>query len=175
MSTGQDLVNVAQQAQGIYKTAKQLKKDLANEEEVSTAEIEKLKILNSNMLNLMQDLPDHSDISDSRAFIKTNIETIEERIKHQQQAVNFDELAKLQAQKFSCENLNLKLSLLDYLDVRNLVDQKAKIELDKLLEEVEDAQNAISNQMKVAGYTKVAIKSAILTIDLGVLVAKAAV
>ena len=166
MSTGQDLVDVAKQARDIYKTAKQLKKDLENEEEVSEIEIDKLKKLNNNMLNLVENLPDHVEIVDNRAFIKTNIETIEERIEQQKHPVNFNELAKLNAQKFSLENLDLKLALIGQLDIKTLIEQKAKGELDKLIDEVKDAQKAISNQMKAAGYTKLAIKSAILVIDL---------
>jgi hypothetical protein len=173
MSTGQDLVDVAKQAHDIYKTAKQLRKDLENEEEVSKIEIDKLKKLNTNMLNLMQNLPDHVDIVDSRSFIKANIETIDARIKQQKIPVNFSELAKLKAQRFSLENLDLKLALLGHLDVKSLIDQKANGEFDKLLDEVKDAQKEIGNKMKTAGYTKLAIKSAILAIDLGVLVASA--
>lgn len=168
MSTGQDLVNVAKDAQDIYKTAKQLKKDLAKEDKVAQGEIEKLKSFNKKMLDLVKDLPDQTNKADGIEFIELSIAALTDRIDDEE---DLGELANLKDQRADLNDLKLKVKLQGHLDVRNLIHQN---DLDRLLKAVRNAQRAVKSQVKVAGFTKLALKSGVLLIDVGVLVAKAA-
>lgn len=168
MSTGQDFVNVAKDAKEIYNTAKQLKKNLVQEDIVAQSEIEKLKIFNQQMLDLINDLPDQINKVDSIEFIELSIAALTERIEDEEDP---NELIKLKNQRADLNELKLKLVLIDILDIRQSINQN---ELDELLTAVREAQDAVKSQMKVAGYTKLALKSGVLLIDLGKLVAKAA-
>lgn len=169
MSTGQDLVNVAKDAKEIYNTAKQLKENLVTEEFVAESEIEKLKNFNQQMFDLVNDLPDQINQADSIEFIELSIAVLTERIEDEDDQ---NERANLKDQRADLNDQKLNIDLNGILDIRSSIRRN---DLDELLMAVREAQVAVESQMKVAGYTKLALKSGVLLIDLGKLVAKAAV
>ena len=169
MSTGQDFVSVAKDAKEIYNTAKQLKKNLVKEEIVAQSEIEKLKNFNQQMFDLVNDLPDQINQTDSIEFIELSIAVLTERIEEEDDQ---NERANLKDQRADLNDQKLNIDLNGILDIRSSIRRN---DLDELLTAVREAQDAVKSQMKVAGYTKLALKSGVLLIDLGKLVAKAAV
>lgn len=171
MSAGADLVAVAKDAREVYRAAKQIAKDLDAEADVAKKELDRLAQYAKEFLTILDDLPTDMSKQERRRFIAATRTTIEERLKHQNAVLDFEERLKLNAQLFSLENQELKLDLLDRFDVRSLLDPDA---VAKLQAEVKDAQRQIVKQIKARGYTRVATRLAILSVDLGVLVAKAA-
>ncbi len=171
MSVGEDLVTVAKDGKAVYDAAKKLKKDLKAEAKVAKGEVEKLRAFAAKIKKVAKDLPDAMTVAERRAFIKATMATVNARIKRQQAAMDFEELAKLRAQAFTLENQLLKLELLATFDVRALVDPG---ELEKLISNIEEAQRQIKTQLKAQGAVRIGTRLAILAIDLGVLVAKAA-
>lgn len=171
MSTGSDLVNVAKDARDVYRTAKQIGKDLDAEASVAKDEVDQLADYAAELTAVLADLPSDMSKQERRRFIAATRATVEERLKRQDVVLDFEERLKLNAQLFTLENQEVKLDLLDRFDVRSLLDPTA---LAKLQLEVKDAQRQIVKQIKARGYVRVATKLAILSIDLGVLVAKAA-
>ena len=171
MSAGSDLVTVAKDAREVYRAAKQIAKDREAEESVAKAELDQLAEYAAELAAILDDLPSDMSKQERRRFIAATRATVEERLKHQDTVLDFEERLKLNAQLFTLENQEVKLDLLDRFDVRSLLDPTA---LAKLQLEVKDAQRQIVKQIQARGYVRVATKLAILSIDLGVLVAKAA-
>lgn len=171
MSAGADLVTVAKDAREVYRAAKQIAKDLDAEADVAKGELDRLARYAKELRAILDDLPSDMSKQERRRFIAATRATIEERLKHQDSVLDFEERLKLNAQLFTLENQELKLDLLDRFDVRSLLDPAA---LSKLQTEVKDAQRQIVKQIKARGYARVATRLAILSVDLGVLVAKAA-
>jgi hypothetical protein len=171
MSVGEDLVGIAKDGKAVYDAAKKLKEDLDAETKVAKTEVDKLRNFAERIKKVAKHLPDEMTVAQRRAFIKATMATVNARIKEQQEVMDFEELAKLRAQLFTLENQLLKLELLATFDVQALVDPG---ELDKLLKNIEEAQRQIKTQLKAQGAVRIGIKLAILAIDLGVLVAKAA-
>jgi hypothetical protein len=171
MSVGGDLVTVAKDAREVYRAAKQIAKDLDTEANVAQKELNRLARYAEEFRAILDDLPTEMSKQERRRFIAATRATIEERLKHQDTILDFEERLKLNAQLFTLENQELKLDLLDHFDVRSLLDPGA---LAKLQADVRDAQKQIVKQIKARGYARVAARLAILSVDLGVLVAKAA-
>lgn len=171
MSTGADLVAAAREAREVYQAGKQIVKDLDAEADVAKKDLNRLADFAKQLGAILDDLPTDMSKQERRRFIAATKATINERLKYQDTVLDFEERLKLNAQLFTLENQELKLDLLDRFDVRSLLDADA---LAKLLVEIDDAQRQIVKQIKARGYVRLAAKLAILAIDLGVLVAKAA-
>ncbi len=171
MSVGADLVTIAKDANDLYKTAKRISKELADEASIAKSDLNMLKSCADSLADVLSDLPTDMERNDRKRFISATKAIIQERLKHQGTVTDFEERLKLNAQLFTLENQELKLDLLDHFDVGDLLDETA---VEKLRLEVEDAQKQIRKQIKARGYVRLASKLAILVIDFGVLVAKAA-
>jgi hypothetical protein len=171
MSTGSDLVAAARKAREVYQAGKQIVKDLDAEADVAKKDLDRLADFAKQLGAILDDLPTDMSKQDRRRFIAATKATINERLKYQDTVLDFEERLKLNAQLFTLENQELKLDLLDRFDVRNLLDADA---LAKLQVEIDDALRQIVKQVKARGFVRLAAKLAILAIDLGVLVAKAA-
>lgn len=171
MSLGSDLVNVAREARELYKAAKKISKDLDDEASISEDDLNKLEAYGKEMAAVVKELPDDMSKEERRRFIAATKATIGERLKFQDTLMDFEERLKLNAQLFTLENQELKLDLLERFDVKRLIDKGG---LDKLRLGIEEAQKQIVKQVKARGYVRLATKFAMLAIDLGLLVAKAA-
>jgi hypothetical protein len=171
MSTGSDLVAAARKAREVYQAGKQIVKDLDAEADVAKKDLDRLADFAKQLGAILDDLPTDMSKQDRRRFIAATKATINERLKYQDTVLDFEERLKLNAQLFTLENQELKLDLLDRFDVRSLLDADA---LAKLQVEIDDALRQIVKQVKARGFVRLAAKLAILAIDLGVLVAKAA-
>jgi hypothetical protein len=171
MSTGSDLVAAAKKAREVYQAGKQIVKDLDAEADIAKKDLDRLADFAKQLGAILDDLPTDMSKQDRRRFIAATKATINERLKYQDTVLDFEERLKLNAQLFTLENQELKLDLLDRFDVRSLLDADA---LAKLQVEIDDALRQIVKQIKARGYVRLAAKLAILAIDLGVLVAKAA-
>ena len=171
MSTGSDLVAAAKKAREVYQAGKQIVKDLDAEADIAKKDLDRLADFAKQLGAILDDLPTDMSKQERRRFIAATKATINERLKYQDTVLDFEERLKLNAQLFTLENQELKLDLLDRFDVRSLVDADA---LAKLQVEIDDALRQIVKQIKARGYVRLAAKLAILAIDLGVLVAKAA-
>jgi len=171
MSVGKDLVTVAKDGKAVYDAAKRLQKDLKGEAKVTKKEIDMLRAFAAKIKRVAKDLPDAMTVTERRAYINATMATVRARLKKQQEVTDFEEEFKLRAQLFTLENQLLKLELLATFDVRALVDPG---ELGKIVSNIEEAQRQITTQLKAQGATRIGIRLAILAIDLGVLVAKAA-
>jgi hypothetical protein len=169
--TSDDLIKVAKDAREVYRTAKQIAKDLEAEAKVAAEDLKALRETYARLGEILDDLPTEMTRVERRRYIAVTKAVIEERLKHQDVANDFEERLKLNAQLFTLESQAIKLELLDQFDVRELV-QGAPLE--KLVQDVADAQVQIRRQLKARGYARVGAKLAILVIDLGLLVAKAA-
>ena len=169
--TGDDLIQVAKDAREVYRAVKQISKDREAEDRVAAADLNTLRETYARLAEILDELPTEMTRAQRRRYIAATMAVIEERLKHQDLANDFEERLKLNAQLFTLENQAIKLDLLDQFDVRALVKGAP---LDKLINDVADAQVQIRRQLTVRGYARVGAKLAILAIDLGVLVAKAA-
>jgi hypothetical protein len=169
--TGDDLIQVAKDAREVYRAAKQISEDLKAEEKVAAADMKTLRQTYDRLEEILEDLPTEMTRAERRRYIAATKALIEERLKRQDVANDFEERLKLNAQLFTLENQAIKLDLMDQFDVRALVKGAP---LDKLINEVAAAQEQIRRQLTARGYARVGAKAAILAIDLGVLVAKAA-
>ena len=169
--TGDDLIQVAKDAREVYRAAKQIAQDLEDEKKVAAEDLKSLRGAYARMEEILEDLPTEMTRAERRRYIAATKAVIEERLKHQDVADDFEERLKLNAQLFTLENQAIKLDLLDQFDVRALVKG---LPLNKLIHDVSDAQEQIGRQLTARGYARVGARLAILTIDLGMLVAKAA-
>jgi hypothetical protein len=169
--TGDDLIQVAKDAREVYRAAKQIAQDLEDEKKVAAEDLKSLRSAYARMEEILEDLPTEMTRAERRRYIAATKAVIEERLKHQDVADDFEERLKLNAQLFTLENQAIKLDLLDQFDVRALVKG---VPLNKLIHDVSDAQEQIRRQLTARGYARVGARLAILTIDLGMLVAKAA-
>jgi hypothetical protein len=172
MGIGNDLVTVIKDGRDVYRAAKKIKKDLDDEAKVAKAHLDAIVGYADRLEEIVDDLPDDLTKAQRRQVIASTRALIEERQKHQDAVMDFEERLKLQAQLFTLENQALKLDLLDQFNVRELLENTAPRR--KLLTEVRAVQEEIKKQIKAAGAVRVGSKLAILAIDLGVLVAKAA-
>lgn len=171
MSVGEDLVTVATDAREVYRAAKQIGKDLEDEDEIAQKDAKAFLDYAERLRAIVKDLPSDMSKAERRQFVSATKATIQERLKHQDAALDFEERLRLNAQLFTLENQELKVDLLDRFDVRHLVDAEA---LEKLRLDLEDARKQIRKRLKARGYVRVAIRLAILAVDLGVLIAKGA-
>lgn len=169
--TADDLIGVAKDAREVYRAAKGLAEDLDAEQKVGADDMKRLRDAYGRMEEILEDLPSAATRSERRRYVTAVRQLIEERLKRQDVANDFEERLKLNAQLLTLENQAIKLDLLDQFDVQALVKG---LPLEKLILEVTEAQTQIRRQLTARGYARIGAKLAILAIDLGLLVAKAA-
>ena len=70
MSTAKDLIAVAKDARAVYKTAKDLAKQLDAQDEIAAAEITRLKELHKQLAAVAKSLPSKMSMTERRALIR---------------------------------------------------------------------------------------------------------
>lgn len=172
MSMGKDVIAVVKSGQEVYKAAKAAKKSLADEDKVAKGEIDRVKTLSSKLGALLADLPDSMNRSEQRKALAETKKLVKARLKEQQIIQDFEEIGRLNSQLFVLGLAESKLSFLETFDASALVDKDS---LATLRQDVEDVQSQIATQLKIKAFYRISIRLAIFAIDLGMLLAKAAI
>src|SRR5262249_42691410 len=98
--TGDDLIQVAKDAREVYRAAKKMAEDLEEEEKVAAEDMKSLRDAYARMEEILEDLPTEMTRVERRRYIAATRAVIEERLKRQDVASDFEERVKLNAQLF---------------------------------------------------------------------------
>lgn len=174
MSTAKDLATVGKDAKAVYEAAKQIKKDLKAEKKVAARDLASLKrkveALQKGVAAILIEPPTDMTGREFRDFLKENEAILGARIRNQTGEFDDEERMKLTLQKLAVRNKRRKLVLAQHYDMTGLFPEDW---VEDVTDQLKEAQRQIKRQLTARGLANVAIKSAILFVDLGVLAAKA--
>lgn len=165
------ITQVLKDAKDVYDAAKQLEKDKKGEAKTARKEIASLEKLASDLLEATTALPSSSTVEERGALVDAAIALVQSRAQSLAYPEDIEEIAKLKAQEATLQSQKSKLLLLAVFAPSELVSAES---LARLRERVEDVQEQIGKAIRARGYVRIATRTAILAIDLALLVAKAA-